>query len=207
MFQDQLQRGFIEEIPHSELEGSGFRVHYIPHHLVEKSSSTTTKARVVMNAASKEIGQTSLNDMLEAGPNTEADLLALLIRFRLQPIGLTADVERAFLQINSDHPDHDVTKFLWIKDGAVGGPLAHYRHLRVPFGLTSSPFLLGATFLHHLSKYQSSQPAVQALCNDPYVDDLVTGAQNDDETIALAEEATRISEKLDSISQHIQRRF
>jgi len=50
--------------------------------------------------------------------------------------------------------------------------------------------LLGATFLHHLSKYQSSQPAVQALRNDRYVDDLVTGARND-ETIALAEEATR----------------
>ena len=71
---DQHQRGFMEDIPYSELEGNEFRVHYFPHHLVEKSSKTTTKARVVMNAAPKEIGQPSLNDMLEAGPNTQANL-------------------------------------------------------------------------------------------------------------------------------------
>lgn len=68
-------------------------MHYIQHHLVEKSSAITTKARVVLNAVSKEKGQPSLNDMLETGLNNQADLLALLIRIYLQPIGLIADVE------------------------------------------------------------------------------------------------------------------
>ena len=52
-----------------------------------------------------------------------------------------------------------------------------YRFLRVVFGVTSSPFLLGATIKSHVTKYIVAQIAVTALkklLRDMYVDDVAT---------------------------------
>ena len=42
----------------------------------------------------------SLNDVLYKGPCLNADLYSLLLKFRVHPIVLTADIEKAYLQIN-----------------------------------------------------------------------------------------------------------
>ena len=52
-----------------------------------------------------------------------------------------------------------------------------YRFLRGVFGVTSSPFLLGATIKSHVTKYIVAQIAVVALkklLQDMYVDDVAT---------------------------------
>ena len=92
--------------------------------------------------------------MLYRGPVILEDLCGLLLRFRLHKVALTADIEKAFLQVVLQPTDRDVTRFLWLKDPTK--PLSKdnlqiYRFTRVPSGVISSP-LLGATILHHLEQ-------------------------------------------------------
>ena len=98
----------------------------------------------------------SLNDCLYCGPVILPDLVGLLQRFRLHRIVALADTEKAFLQIAIQRDEHDVTRFLWLKDTSKlvvsNDNIKAYCFCRVPFGLTCSPFLLGATLKYHLQK-------------------------------------------------------
>ena len=98
-------------------------------------------------------GCKSRNECLYFVPVILEDLCRLLLRFRIHKVALTADIEKAFLQIGLQLADRDVTRFLWLKDPTK--PLSKdnlqiYRFTMVPFGVISSPSLLGATILHHL---------------------------------------------------------
>lgn len=88
----------------------------MPHQAVVRSESETTKLGVVFDASSHEPGVTSLNEHLEKGPKMNADLVKILIRFRLHPIAVTADIEKAFLQISVRPEDRDALRFLWFED-------------------------------------------------------------------------------------------
>ena len=75
------------------------------------------------------------------------DLCGLLLRFRLSPIAVVGDIEKAFLSIGLQGTDRDVTRFLWLKDPTVTtieNNVQIYRFCRVPFGVISNPFLLSA---------------------------------------------------------------
>jgi hypothetical protein len=67
---------------------------------VIKESAETTKMRIVYDASSSETAKAaSLNDCLETGPPLQPLLHNVVVRNRLCPIGLTADVKQAFLKI------------------------------------------------------------------------------------------------------------
>ena len=54
------------------------------------------------------------------------------------------------------------------------------------FGVSPSPFLLNATIRHHLQLYLSSKPGlVETLTRSTYMDDIVTGAESEDEAYQL----------------------
>ena len=63
-----------------------------------------TKVRVVYDASSKVFGP-SLNDCLHVGPILNLLLLDILLRFRVHEATKTADIEKAFLNIEID-PEH-----------------------------------------------------------------------------------------------------
>ena len=174
ILEDQRKKDLIEEV---NLEISTEKVHYLPHFAVLKEDSSTTKMRIVYDASAKSNKQMhSLNDLLYSGPSLLPELVAILIKFRLYPIALVADVEKAFLQIILDSKDRDSTRFIWLKDihgDVVENNISHLRFRRVLFGATPSPFLMNATFLHHLMSYPDW--VAKAVAESLYSDNLVGG--------------------------------
>jgi hypothetical protein len=64
---------------------------------------------------------------------------------------LIADIEKAFLNIALQPEDSEAIRFLWPEEPSkIGSPFIAYKWKRVPFGLSSSPFLLRATINKHL---------------------------------------------------------
>ena len=93
VIKDQLQAGIMERV--YELEQAE-NVHYLPHQAVIRKEAETTNLRVVFDASSKEGKKgTSLNDCSPLTPL----LYDILVRFRENRIGLVADIEKAFLNL------------------------------------------------------------------------------------------------------------
>ena len=116
----------------------------------------TTKVRIVFDASAHLNNQPSLNDTLYAGPCLLPLLFDILIRFRIGKIGIVADLQQAFLQIEIDNEHRNFLRFLWFDDISLHSPAdIVLRFARLPFGLTSSPFILSGTMKVHLEKYLS----------------------------------------------------
>ena len=191
IIQDQIDKGVIEK---ADSSSDGVK-HYLPHHAVVNPHKPTTKQRVVYDASAKTKRENkSLNECLYRGPVMLNDLCGLLMRFRLHQIAIVADIEKSFLQIRLQPNQRDVTRFLWLKDSdqsrVENGNIQKYRFCRVPFGLISSPFLLGATIESHLESYETE--VATKLKNDIYVNNVMTGANFVESAIQVYREAKSI---------------
>ena len=87
--------------------------YYMPHHVVFKAESMTTKVRVVFNASASQAGCESLNALLDLGPSLLPSLAGLLIRFQEQPVAVQADIRKAFFMIGMKEADWRYLRFLW----------------------------------------------------------------------------------------------
>ncbi|XP_064480512.1 uncharacterized protein LOC135394016 [Ornithodoros turicata] len=195
VIRQQLRSGIAEVAsPHQSSQG---RTYYMPHQAVIREGASTTKLRVVFDASSHDAKAKSLNDNLESGPNLNCDLVALLLNFRKYRVAMVADIEKAFLQIGVTDADRDALRFLWLKEAPTHDqPLPDietYRMTRVPFGTTSSPFLLAATLQHHLRSLKDEYPVTCTLLSESlYVDDLLVGAADEGSAEKLYREAKSI---------------
>ena len=216
VIQDQLKRGMIQ--PVQDVEGlQEAKVHYLPHHaVIIRQDRETTKLRVVYDASAKRQGAPSLNSCLHSGFNFEQCILDILLRFRTYKIAITADVEKAFLMIAISEKDRDALRFLWVDDINKDTPeVCKFRFTRVVFGVTSSPFLLNATIQHHLKKYESyHKELVENLLQSIYVDDIVSGVQDDKDAILMYKQSKSLFKaggfnlrKFVTNSKHIQEKI
>ncbi|XP_077560569.1 uncharacterized protein LOC144175361 [Haemaphysalis longicornis] len=191
-----IDDGVAEEAPTDPHDGNQ-RTYYMPHQPVLRDNSTTTKLRIVFDASSHSTDANSLNDNLDSGPNLNPDLVRLLLNFRSHPVALVADAEKAFLQISVAPEDRDALRFLWFarkpENDKPLPQIAAYRMTRVPFGTTSSPFLLAATLQCHLEKMEQQYPeTAKMLKNCIYVDDVLCGASSEEEAVKVYGEVNRI---------------
>ncbi|UYV65928.1 hypothetical protein LAZ67_3005902 [Cordylochernes scorpioides] len=166
IFEEWEKEKIIEEV-----EDKWEECNYLPHRPVLKDSHTTP-IRPVFDASCKKKGLPSLNQCLEKGDNLIELIPDLLLRFRLGKYGIIADIRKAFLQIQVREEDREFLRFLWWKKDQK--TLKFYRHCRVVFGLTSSPFLLAATIKYHLSlpQFQDNRCA-ELLARSFYVDNCI----------------------------------
>jgi len=136
-----------------------------------REDKSTTKLHIAYNASTWENGP-ALNDCLHTGAPLTPDILDILIRFRVRPIALVADIGKALLMIAVKKKDRDVLRFLWVDDVNSTEPkIVEYRFAQVVFGVTSSPFLFNATFLKHITSYEREDPEfVNQMLRSLYVD-------------------------------------
>ena len=190
VMQNLEKEDIIEEVLPHEIDRSDRSVYYLPHRPVVKESSSSTKVRPVFDASALGSNGVSLNDCMEKGPPLTANLLDVLLRFRRWKYALTADVSKAFLQIRVNESDRDVHRFLLTQANSF----RVMRINRVPFGNTASPFLLNATIKFHLSRQPNSR-AVTELDTNLYVDDWLSGADQESELNELKADANIVMNK------------
>ena len=70
-------------------------IHYLPHRAMVHHDKNTTKVRVVYDASARSNGPL-LNDCLHAGPKFDQSVFDLLLKFQIQKVELTDDIEKAF---------------------------------------------------------------------------------------------------------------
>ncbi|XP_046445140.1 uncharacterized protein LOC124194797 [Daphnia pulex] len=171
-----IANGFVEE---ADFNYDGLHT-YLPHHPVYRTDKATTKIRPVFDGAARSKYGPSLNDVLETGPNLNPDLLSVLMRFRMNQIAWIADIEKAFLNIALQPEDAEAVRFLWPKEPKnPDSDFIAYKWKRVPFGLSSSPFLLRVTINKHLLSVKPRfQKTVEQIEEQLYVDDYLGGADN-----------------------------
>ena len=181
----QLDDGIIEKIDVNEAKPSPGAVTYLPHRGVYHHSKPP---RIVYDASAKTTGL-SLNDCLLKGPCLTPLIFNALLKFRLHRIALTADIEKAYLQISVFPPHRDFMRFMWFSDIESGNPeIVIYRFLRVIFGANCSQFILNAVLRKLIEGYKHSDPDfVHKLKNALYVDDLTTGVETLPEGMELYE--------------------
>ena len=138
IFDEYLKLGIIEEV---QAQGNTGRVVYLLYKEVVKEDRSTTKLRFVFDASAKNNDTMSLNDALCKGPCLNADLCSLLLKFRVHPVVLIGDIEKAYLQININEEHRDYLRFLWDRNLKE----ERCRFTRVIFDVTSSQFLLNGT--------------------------------------------------------------
>nr|XP_002167985.3 uncharacterized protein LOC100211061 [Hydra vulgaris] len=176
---EQLKSGVIEKVNNYYL--SIGEVHYLPHCPVCRKDKTTTKVRIVFDASSTLSGP-SLNDCINARPSLATTLFYIILRFRANKYAFIADIEKAFLQIALDKNDRNYLRLIWFDDiyninnsNLFSSALATYRICRVPFGVTSSPFLLNATLIYHAERYCLNDNNISSkLLQSLHIDDLIS---------------------------------
>ncbi|XP_055622597.1 uncharacterized protein LOC129766156 [Toxorhynchites rutilus septentrionalis] len=180
--QEYLRLGHMKKIE-DMIQGSVKRC-FLPHHPVVKEDSTTTKVRVVFDASCPTSSGISLNDTLLSGPVIQEDLRSIILRSRTKQIMLVADVEKMFRQIYIVPEERPLQSILW--RFSESEEIGIYELSTITYGTKPAPFLATRT-LKQLSLDEGGNfpLAARAVCEDTYMDDVITGAEHLDDAVNL----------------------
>lgn len=165
--------------------------YFLPHHGVLRPGNTTTKLRVVFNASAKSSNGKSLNDLLCKGGIIQDDLFSLILRFRKHAYAFTADIEKMFRQIEVHPSERNFQKIVW--KNAKDEPIQIYRLKTVTYGTACAPYLATRTLKQLASDEAKNFPlASKVLCEDFYMDDCLSGADNLQKFTELGRQLTEL---------------
>jgi len=126
-----LSKDSAREFSTSEISDSSNLVWFVPHFAVQ-TVHKPEKMQIVFDAAAEVEGM-SLNKALLKGPDNIKCLIAILMQFRLNKIGVTTDTRGMFSQIKVHETDQHAHRFLW-RNGDSTQPIRHYAMTYLIFG-------------------------------------------------------------------------
>jgi len=187
--QEYLEMGHMQEVRNEPSIPSNS--YYLPHHAVQKTSSLTTKVRVVFDASARTSSGISLNDILMRGPIVQEDLFAILSRFRRHQHVITSDIEKMFRQVAIAEPDWDLQRILWRNNPSES--LRTYRLVTVTYGTTPASYMTTQCLVKLAEEFCEHYPkASTVIKQDFYMDDLMTGCDTEAECYRLQQEVSMI---------------
>ncbi|CAH8818888.1 unnamed protein product [Schistosoma curassoni] len=185
-------KGYAEEIPEIQLQPSYRPRWYLPHHAVINPKKPE-KLRVVLDCAAKFAG-VSLNDMIYQGPDTTAELVCILLRFRKEAIAVSADVEEMFMQVKVPESDRGALRFLWWQGGDMSKEPSEFQMTSHPFGAISSPFCANFALNKTAQIFSDGYDGyvVDAVKNNFYVDDCLVSFPTCDQAKSFVKQISEL---------------
>ena len=188
-----LEKGFSEKVPEDELNRDDGKTWYLPHHGVYHPNKPR-KIRVVFDCSAR-YHEVSLNDQLLTGPDLTNNLVAVLIKFRQEPIAVMGDIEKMFYQVKVAKDDRDCLRYLWWPDGNLNADPTIYRMTVHIFGASSSPSCSNFA-LHQTFQDNECETFIrQAASSNFYVDDFLCSTATEIEAIQLVKGITSLCQK------------
>lgn len=162
-------------------------VYYIPHHGIMSSK----RFRVVFDGSCLTKLGISLNSAQFVGPKLQRDLFEILMRFRRHKIAISADIRKMYRQVRLVPSQWNLQRIFWRENSNM--PLKEYHVVTVIYGLAAAPYLAVKAMLQGAAEHEKHHPkAVHTIRNDFYVDDCVTGEENETKAIRLAKDVQHI---------------
>ncbi|XP_053686345.1 uncharacterized protein LOC128735887 [Sabethes cyaneus] len=181
---EYVQKGYAQRAISADLKSADPRkVWFLPLGAVTNPKKPG-KVRLIWDAAAKVPG-VSLNSTLLKGPDQLTLLPAVLFRFRMFCIAVSADIEQMFHQLFIRPADRNSQRFLWCDQ--PGGEVETYLMNVATFGATCSPasaqFVKNLNAKEHIQQYPR---AVEGILKSHYVDDFLDsfGSESEAEKVS-----------------------
>lgn len=161
--------------------------YFLCHHAVIKDSSESTKLRVVFDGSAPSSSGYSINDLQLVGPNVQDSLFAILLRARLYKYVLSGDIEKMYRQINVACDQRNLQLILWRDSENL--PIKTMRLNTVTYGTASASYL-STRCLVQLGEECEDKLIKTIIQKDFYVDDLITGSNDESELLFIKNNVT-----------------
>jgi len=170
---EYINLGHMLEVPPEEI-ATGNQL-FLPHHQV-----LGRKLRVVFDGSFRDANGKALNDTLFTGPSIQRDLFSVCLRFRMYKFAFSADIVKIFRQIWVNEKNRNYQKIVWREDPS--DPIKQFQLCTVTYGTSCAPFLAVRVLEQLAVDHQEEYPkASKILLEDFYVDEDLTGSNNEDE--------------------------
>ncbi|XP_026119086.1 uncharacterized protein LOC113098285 [Carassius auratus] len=144
------------------------------------------KIRVVFDSSAPFEG-VSLNSVLLTGPDLNNSLLGVLMRFRKEPVAITADIQHMFhcFLVREDHKDY--LRFLWYRNNDLNSEIVDHRMRVHVFGNSPSPAVAIYGLRRAAKEYEESfgSDTRKLVEKEFYVDDMLKSCATEAEAIDL----------------------
>lgn len=191
MVADYVQKGYAREV-REYAEERPPREWFLPVFVVQNPNKPD-KVRLVMDGAAECHG-VSLNSQLLTGPDLNATLLQVLLRFRLGEVAVSGDIKEMFHQVAIRPEDRSSQRIMW--QGVRDTQPRVYEMLVMVFGAACSPTL--AQYVKNRNADESGEShavAIEAIKQRHYVDDYLDSRATAEEVLEVAKMVKKIHQR------------
>ena len=150
--------------------------------------------RLVTNSSLKYKGL-SLNDVLMKGPNTLNNCYGIQLKFRCHLIAVVCDISKMYHQVKTRLTERHVRRLAW-RNLDTSAEIKYYGIETVNFGDRPAAAIVTVAVRKTAEIYSNIHPeAAEKIVSDTYMDDVATGAEDEEAKESLKDGISQILAK------------